>query len=167
MCGNPVPERAAIGRVGHVADEEIATLKRSEVARLCGVNTEVLRRLAEDEVLPGAVRANGGHVYLRADAVPTWQEVRDVLEAQFARHVREAQVALERVRVETEAVANDLAEAQEHPGDLLGDELEGFHAMSTAEGSQTTLRSALAHLEYAVLGVRLYNRALRQVRAVP
>ena len=147
-----------------MADERVATLKLSEVAKLCGVSIEVLRRLIDDEALDGAVRSNGGHVYLREDAVPTWQQVVDILETQFAVHTREAQAVLQCVQVEIEAVTNDLAEALENPHDRLGDDLMAFRSYSGGGSGQSTLSSALFRMEQAVWDVRLYSDAIRQTR---
>ncbi|WHP16458.1 hypothetical protein [Cellulomonas sp. ES6] len=84
--------------------DEVATLKLSEVARRCGVQADILRRLAEDDLLPGAVRAPTGHVYLREDSVPSWTFIVELLEARLQTHLRRSEAALARVQVEIEAL---------------------------------------------------------------
>jgi len=156
-----------VDRVAGVADDAVPTLKLSEVAKPCGASVEVLRGLVEDGQLAGAVRSPNGHVYLRADAVPTWQEIVGLLENRLTHHIRRAQSALVRVRVEVEAVGNDLAEAIENPYEPLGDDLLAFGSFGGGGREESTLASALFRMERELWDVRLYGDALRKTRRVP
>lgn len=147
-------------------DDEVPTLKLSEVSRRSGIDVDTLRRLIEDGQLPGVVRGSGGHVYVREDYVPEWADLVEVLERQLAEHLRRAQAAFARVRTELEAVGNDLQMAAEDPSLPLGDDLTAFRAYSH-QSERTTLLSAMQRLEETVWRVRTYNEALRRARRVP
>lgn len=145
--------------------DEVPSLRLSEVSHRCGIDLETLRALVNDDQLKGVVRSGNGHVYLREDAVPTYQELVGVLEAQLRRHLARAQGAHRRVQAEIEAVGNDLAMAVEDPYAELGDDLTAFwHHASVRDRS--TLASALSRLEGAAWDVRTYSEALRKARAV-
>lgn len=146
-------------------DGEPAQLKLSEVSRRSGIDVDTLRRLIEDEQLPGVVRGPGGHVYVREDYVPEWADLVEVLERQLAESLRRAQSAFGRVRSELEAVGNDLAMAVEDPSLPLGDDLTAFRAYSH-QADRTTLLSAMQRLEETVWRVRTYNEALRRAKRV-
>jgi hypothetical protein len=150
--------------VGPMEDDGVATLKLGDVAKLCGVNAGVLRRLIDDGALAGSVRSTTGHVYLREDCVPTWHQVVEMLEAQFAVHVHKAQAAHARVQVEIEAVRNDLELALEAPYEVLGDDLTSFHSFPH-DPRQSSLSSALFRMEVEVFAVAAYSQALRETRA--
>lgn len=140
---------------------EGATLRLSEVSKLCGIDVSTLRQLINDDQLPGVVRGRNGNVQIREDAVLPYGELVALLEAQLARHLRRAKSALDRVRVEIEAVENDIALALEYPYEALGDDLRALRSYShTADA--TTLTSALRRLELAALDVRLYSDAVRR-----
>lgn len=140
---------------------EGATLRLSEVARLCGIEVSNLRKLVEDDQLPGVVRGRNGHVQIREDAVPAYGELVAMLEAQLARHLGRAKNALDRIRVEIEAVDNDIAAALEHPYEPLGDDLSALRSYARSSDA-TTLTSALLRLELAALDVRTYSEAVRR-----
>jgi DNA-binding transcriptional MerR regulator len=148
-----------------MADADVATLKLSEVARRCGVDASLLRTLAEDGLLSGIVRSSNGHVYMRDDAVPTWHQLHDIVETALVRHAQAAQSALARVRVEVEAVDNDLQMLLDDPGSELGDDLISLRTYPDAR-EKTSLTSALGRLERASWRVRIYSDALRHIREV-
>lgn len=149
-----------------MSDDDVPTLKLSEVSKRSGIDVDTLRHLIDDGLLPGVVRGPGGHAYVREDYVPEWADLVEVLERQMVEHLRRAQAAFARVRAELEAVGNDIELALEHPSDRLGDDLIAFKAYSN-RADQTTLLSAMHRLEEAVWRVRTYNDALRKARRVP
>ena len=161
MCGRGVLLR----RYPSTMAGDTPGLKLSEVSKLCGVEVDTLRVLIRDDQLRGVTRASNGHVYLRPDTVPNYQELVTLLEAQLAHHLRRAQAAHRRVAAEVEAVGNDIELALENPYDQLGDDLTTFRHYSN-EHNQTTLVSALGRLETALLDVRIYSDALRRTRTV-
>lgn len=148
-----------------MANADVATLKLSEVARRCGVEASLLRTLAEDGLLSGTVRSSNGHLYMREDAVPTWHQLEHVVETALVRHAQAAQSALARVRVEVEAVDNDLQMVLDDPGAELGDDLISLRTYPDVR-EKTPLTSALGRLERASWRVRIYSDALRRIREV-
>jgi len=138
-------------------------LKLSEVSKLCGIDVDTLRALILDDQLQGVIRSTNGAVYLRPDAVPTYQDLVVILEEQFAHHLRRAQAAHRRVVTEVEAVGNDLEMAVEDPYAELGDDLMAFRSYPD-RAERTTLTSAMHRLEMAVWQVRTYSDALRRYR---
>ncbi|MET0435195.1 MAG: hypothetical protein ABW025_13595 [Cellulomonas sp.] len=148
-----------------MAEDETPTLKLSEVSRRCGVEVEILRRLIEDGHLAGVVRGKSGHVYVHEAAVPSWHQTVALIEQQLRSHLARAKSALERVRVEIEAVGNDIELAIDDPLAELGDDLVALRTY-TAGRDHTTLSSALHRLEMASWDVRIYSDALRRARSV-
>jgi DNA-binding transcriptional MerR regulator len=146
-----------------VTNDAVPTMKLSEVTKACGVSVEVLRQLISDGLLAGAVRNPNGHTYLRADAVPTWQHVVELLEVRLLHHARRAKAAHDRVQVELEAVGNDLAEAIDHPLEPLGDELVAFRYYGQGHG-KSVLSLALDRLQGHLWSLETYSEALRATR---
>lgn len=144
----------------------VEPLKLSEVSKRCGVPLDVIKQLIEDGQLPGVVRSTNGHLYLREDAVPTWQQVHDLVEAQLQVHLAKAKRAHQRVAQEVEAVGLDIDEALEHPGQLLGDDLAALDVMGTMTRSRSPLMNALRRLEEAVWPVTVYNDFMRDLSRV-
>ncbi len=146
-------------------DESVATLKLSEASRRCGVSVHVLRLLAQDRKLPGAVRAATGHVYLREDAVPRWADLVRLIEGELVAHLKTARRASQRVESEIEAVRNDIELAIQDPYADLGDDLVSFRSYSHRH-DRTSLTSALSRLEAATMAVRTYHDALSDTSRV-
>lgn len=141
------------------------TLRLSEAAKVCGVTVDVVKRLIETGHLDGVVRAGNGHVYLRADAVPQWDDVAELLENRLRFHIGVAAKSLERVKADLAAVELDLAEATEHPLDELGYDAASFSA--TVSGRQDrSFGSALLKLQMDLGDVALFGHALRQAHRV-
>lgn len=145
-----------------MSDSSDVTLKLSEASRHCGVSASILRRLAEDRLLPGTVRSGSGHVYLRTDSVPTFDTIEALVLEQVRVHTTAAQQALARVKVELEAVENDLAEIADDPWAQIGDDLHAFRHHTTRD--HTTLSSALDRLQSAVWELRSYKEDLQEIR---
>lgn len=144
---------------------DVATLKLSEAARLCGVEASLLRTLAEDGLISGTVRSSNGHIYIREDAVPTWQQLDGAVEKALIAHAKAAQAALHRVSMEIEAVGNDLEMLLDDPASELGDDLVSLRTYPDAR-EKTSLTSALGRLERKTWRVRIYSDALRRIREV-
>ncbi|MFV8142044.1 MerR family DNA-binding transcriptional regulator [Mycolicibacterium senegalense] len=136
--------------------------KLSEASKLCGVSVGTLRLLISDELLPAATRTSNGHPLLPADAVPTWQQCRDLIEKQRATALQRAADHIKRIEVEIQAVGNDIAEAQEHPLQPLGVDLLAANSRA-AHGSETTLSAALSQLDFARIEISIYDRALKEL----
>jgi DNA-binding transcriptional MerR regulator len=138
-----------------------AHLKLSEVSQRCGISVAILRQLIDDGLLQESGRAGNGHPLLSLEAVPTWEQCRDLITAQRDRSIVRALEMLDRVSVEVEAVRNDLVEAREHPQEPLGvDLLTSGHYVS---GDQSTLATALQELSLARFNVVVYQRLLREI----
>ncbi len=136
-------------------------LKLSEASKLCGVSVRTLQLLIADGLLPRAVRNPRGHVHLPSDALPTRQECRDLVARQRERHLARAADLISRLQVELEAVANDIAEARDHPAQELGvDLLTGF-GFGVSHGSP--FATALHQFELARITVKAYDEALREI----
>ena len=94
-------------------------IKLSEVAHTTGIPADTLKLMVADDLLTGAVRGRGGHIYFRQGQTPTWSDCIELLREQRDRHLRRAASALRRLETELEAVRNDINEAREHPRDTL------------------------------------------------
>lgn len=127
--------------------------KLSEAAKLCGVSVPTLRMLIADGLLP-ATRTSNGHSLLSADAVPTWQQCRNLIEGERDRALQRAAKEVSRIAVEIEAVGNDIAEARENPRLQLGVDL-----LATTK----PLSAALSRLDFERTQVILYDRALKEL----
>jgi hypothetical protein len=101
-------------------------VKLSEVAHTIGVPTDILKLMTTDDLLTGAVRGRGGHIYFREGEIPSWSDCIELLREQRDRHLRRAAAALRRLETELEAVRNDINEAREHPRDALGIDMMSF-----------------------------------------
>lgn len=101
-------------------------VKLSEVAHTAGIPTDILKMMVADDLLAGAVRGRGGHIYFRDGEIPTWSDCIELLREQRDRHLRRAAAALRRLETELEAVRNDINEAREHPRDTLGIDMMSF-----------------------------------------
>ncbi|MFP3712652.1 hypothetical protein [Puerhibacterium sp. TATVAM-FAB25] len=143
---------------------DVATLKLSEAARACGIETTTLAMLFEENLLGGSVRSERGHTYVREDAVPTYHQVIAALEKGLAQRLQRADRLLARVRTEIEAVGNDIALALENPYEELGEDVSAFDV--TRRDNGTTLATAMRRLQDAVWAARRYNEALRRARTV-
>lgn len=137
--------------------------KLSEASKLCGASVATLRMLIDDELIP-ATRTTNGHPLLAADDVPSWQRCRELIERQRTLALQRAADQLNRVKVEIEAVGNDIAEAQENPLLPLGVDLI---AANSNRRSETTLGAALSQLDFARIEVLLYDRALKELLGRP
>lgn len=134
----------------------------SEVRRETGIAVDSLRLLIEDQVLVrGVERARNGHVYVRADQVPSHGELVAMLDQQLRRHLERASEHMRRVEVEIEAVRNDLEIALDDPTAPLGHDLTTFRAYATDPRS-STLVSALSRLQEATWDIRRYQDALSE-----
>ncbi|MCV7008233.1 MerR family transcriptional regulator [Mycobacterium gordonae] len=87
-------------------------LKLSEAAKLCGISARTLKLLIADGLLPQAIRTPQGHPLLPDDAIPTWQDCRQLIEQQRDRLLQRAAYLLNRVNVELEAISNDRRSAR-------------------------------------------------------
>jgi hypothetical protein len=66
-------------------------LKLSEVRRQTGVDVDTLKMLIEDNLLVrGVERSANGHVYMRANCLPTHQALLALLREQLKRELRAA-----------------------------------------------------------------------------
>jgi len=101
-------------------------IKLSEVAHTTGIPADILKLMVADDLLAGAVRGRGGHIYFREGETPTWSDCTELLREQRDRHLRRAASALRRLETELEAVRNDINEAREHPRDTLGIDMMSF-----------------------------------------
>lgn len=136
-------------------------LKLSEASKLCGISVAILRQLIDDGLLQESSRALNGHPLLNRDVLPSWEQCRDLIASQRNRSISRALQLIDRVAVETEAVRNDLLEAQENLLGPLGvDLLASGHYVS---GGQSTLATALQELSLARYEVVHYHRLLREV----
>lgn len=143
-----------------LGDTEPRLLKLSEVRRDTGVAVESLRLLIEDQVLVrGVERARNGHVYMRADQVPSYGQLVAMLERQLRSHLERARDHMRRVEVEMEAVRNDIELALEDPRAPLGHDLMSFRVHSSDPRS-STLASAMSQLQEATWDVRRYRDAI-------
>lgn len=140
-------------------------LNLSQVRQLNGVSVETLRLLISDRLLPGVVREARGHVRLRADQVPTFADVVELLTHQLLGRLRKAQAQMRRVHVEMEAVDNDIEMAIENPLEDLGHDLTTLRT-STHDPRASSLASALLRLEMLSWEVRRYQDALRELTGV-
>lgn len=140
-------------------------MKMSEVRKVTGVDVETLRMLVSDGLLPGVVRGRAGHVYLRADSIPTYQHVLGLVRSQRGRHLEAARRDMLRVQVEMEAVSNDITMALEEPRAPLGHDLSSLNVRSYREDG-STLASALARLERTSWEIRAYHGALLKLMDV-
>lgn len=144
-------------------EAEPRLLKMSEVRTLTGIPMDALQLFISDGLLPGVVRGSGGHQYLRADRLPTIDQVQAVLEEQLAKHLQNAAKQVDRVEVEVEAVRNDITMAIEDPHEDLGHDLLTLRARSSDPRS-SSLTSALGRLEQLSWEVRSYHDVIRELR---
>lgn len=125
-------------------------IKLSEVAHTTGIPADTLKIMVADDLLAGAVRGRGGHIYFRQGETPTWSDCIELLREQRDRHLRRAASALRRLETELEAVRNDINEAREHPRDALGIDMMSFGHWPH-DRIQSTLRGQpLITVEYAL-----------------
>ncbi len=137
-------------------------LKLSEVHRQTGVDVDTLKMLIEDQLLVrGVERARNGHVYVRADCLPTHQDVLALLREQLGHELLAAQKHMRRVERELEAVSNDLDLAVEDPEAPLGHDLLTLRSHSR-DRRDSSLSSALSGLEFATFAVQRYQAAVKQ-----
>jgi hypothetical protein len=137
-------------------------LKLSEAHRHTGVDVDTLRMLIQDKLLVhGVQRARNGHVYLRADTLPTHQTLVQLLREQLERELRTAQKHMRRVEQEMEAVRNDLDLAVEDPEAPLGHDLLSLRTHSN-DPRDSSLASALSGLQFATWAVQRYQEALQR-----
>lgn len=145
---------------------EPVLLKLSDVHRQTGVDVDTLKMLIEDNLLVhGVERGRGGHVYVRADSLPTYDALLTLLREQLVRELRSAQRHMRRVELEMEAVRNDLELALEDPEALLGHDLLTVR-VHTHSPRDSSLSSALSGLEFAAWGVRRYQEAVKRATAL-
>jgi hypothetical protein len=136
-------------------------LKLSEASELCGISVQILKLLISDGVLPQTVRTPQGDAYLPSEAVPTWQECRDLVGAQRDRHLKRMADLVSRLQMELEAIRNDIAEAREHPTDELGVDLLSAGRFGGSERS--TLPTAMHQFDLARMRFESYHAALREI----
>lgn len=141
---------------------EPATVTLAEAAKLVGVSTSTLRHLAEHGALPGTIRIGRGQVRVRAAALPTFDEVEAALLARMRTSIIEVRKHYDRVKVELEAVGNDIVELEDDPTSQIGVDLEAFDQLSTRAAS--TLQGALRRMSEANMFLRLERRALDDMR---
>lgn len=134
----------------------------TEASKLTGVSVGTLRHLALHRALPGVVRGEKGQLRMRAAALPTFEKVEAALERRVVASIADVRKHLERVRVEMEAVGNDLSELEDDPGGPIGVDLETFDTLSTMEDS--TLRGALSRMTRATVLLLSERRALDDLR---
>ena len=151
-------------------DEDVPELLRlSEVKNRCGVPVDTLRRLIEDDALPGAERANNGHVYLRAAAVPSHGTCVRLVEDRLRAALNDAMVQMRLIEVELEAVRNDLELAIENPRAPLGHDLLTLKTRSLHQDPRASrLAQAMSELETSSWTVRAWHQDLDtalQIRA--
>lgn len=136
-------------------------LKLSEVHRQTGVDVDTLKMLIEDKLLVrGVQRARNGHVYVRADCLPTHQTLLALLREQLVRELRTAQKHMLRVEQEMEAVRNDLDLAVEDPEAPLGHDLLTLRTHSN-DPRNSSLASALSALEFSSWAIQRYQQAVK------
>lgn len=137
-------------------------LKLSEVHRQTGVDVDTLKMLIQDKLLiRGVERNRTGHVYVRADSLPTHQDIVTLLRKQLERELRTAQNHMRRVEREMEAVRNDLELAVAEPEAPLGHDLMTFRTHSN-DPRDSSLASALSGLQLASWAVQQYQGALKR-----
>lgn len=139
------------------------TVKLSVASKACGIDVTTLAMLLSDGQLGGSVRSSSGHVHLREDAIPNNAEVIAALEKGLTQRLGRAQRLLERVRIEIEAVGNDIALAIEDPHAELGEDLTTCHLSNRGT---STLSLALQRLERAAWDAQQYNEALRRAKVM-
>lgn len=150
-----------------MADQPEGTLRLAEAAKRCGVPVDVLKRLIESgHINSGVVRARSGHAYLREDALPEWADVVELLEHRLRHHIGKARETTRRAIAELEAVVNDLAEAEQHPLDPLGLDLEAFNPYSR-HARDKSFAALLERLLFDTGDVLAYSEALRKAHKVP
>ncbi|PJE23682.1 MAG: DNA-binding protein [Mycobacterium sp.] len=146
---------------GTPPSEMTGNLKLSEAAKLCGISARTLKVLIADNLLPQAIRTPQGHALLPSDSIPTWQECRALVEQQRDRQLQRAEQLLNRVKVELEAISNDLSEAREHPTQPLGVDLLSsgryFHS------GQTSISNAMLQFDLARMEAERYHAALQEI----
>lgn len=153
-----VTSENADGPVGRGHDALL--MKLSEVRSRTGIAVESLRLLIEDHVLVrGVERARSGHVYIRSDQLPSYEQLVEMLQLQLVRHLQRAGDQLKRVEVEIEAVRNDVALALEDPRAPLGHDLLAFQGLFM-EQPRSSLTSALKRLQEAAWDIGRYQAAL-------
>lgn len=54
-------------------------IKLSEVAHTTGIPADTLKLMVADDLLTGAVRGRGGHIYFRQGQTPTWSDCIEAL----------------------------------------------------------------------------------------
>ena len=131
--------------------------KLSEAAKLCGIRTQTLNELIADGLLP-VTRTSKGHPLL--EAVPTWQQCRDLIAQQRDLALQHAAALVKRIEIEIQAVSNDIAEARQNPLLPLGVDLL---AANSQRSSDTTLASALSQLSTVRTRIIDYDRALKEL----
>ena len=150
-------------------DPEVARLKVSEVSEKTGIPTDVLARMARDDLFPQVVRGKAGHIYFPADQVPTWAECIEILEEERDRHLRRTQALLARLDREIEAVRNDITEARENPNQSLGVDFMSLgdraYGRDAIDQGQPTVTGILQAFSFARIGVILHDEALRSAKA--
>jgi hypothetical protein len=155
----PSPETAPADGGGEAAP---VLLKLSEVHRQTGVDVDALKMLIEDKLLVrGVERGRAGHVYLRADCLPTYHSLLGLLRKQLLHELRTAQKHMRRVEQEVEAVRNDLDLAVEDPDAPLGHDLLTLRTRSH-DPRDSSLASALSGLEFSAWAVRRYQDAVQR-----
>lgn len=147
-----------------MSDSAPELLKLSEVRARNGVPVDTLKMLISDRLMPGVERGRSGHVTIRADMVPTYGDVVELVEQQLRRQLEAAAQQVDRVDKEVEAVRNDIALALEDLGADLGHDLMTLKTYSNSP--QTSLASALGRLEERSWGIRQYHRALRELVSI-
>lgn len=150
-------------RVAKVSEaDQPATLTPGEASKLTGIPTTTLKRLCEDRALPGVVRSDRSTYRLRADRLPTIEQVETLVDERVRRDVRRVRSAFTRVQIELEAVGNDIAELEDDPTSRMGVDLSAFDG-STISG-HSTLRQALTRLTEAKWDLQVSAEMARELR---
>lgn len=143
-------------------------LKLSVVSKLSGIPADLIKMLADDGLLDGAERARAGHLYVRADKVPTWKHCITLIVHRRDRLLQRAEQLLDRLDRELEAVRNDIAEAREFTNQPLGVDLLALggsaERMLPLSDGQPTVAAILQQFAMTRWEITRWNNALRDAR---
>lgn len=139
----------------------VVTVTPGEASKLTGISAATLRVLCEDQALPGAVRGERGSYRLRTDMLPTIEQVETILRERLDRAVPQTRAAFDRVKVELEAVSNDIAQLEDDPAGPIGIDLAAFDSYTNS--THSTLRQALARLTEAKTRLEQDSHMLQQI----
>lgn len=137
-------------------------LPLTEVARRCGAHIDTMRILAGDGLLPGAVRVQGGDVFVREDLAPDRDGLLALLGDRYLERLNRAHDAYATLRDEIDGLGCEIDQVLENPLSPLGERLMGLRGGFVDPRNRPALLSGLHQLEQAAWEVRLYSAALRR-----